>query len=78
MSQINILETGLASAWKKIVKFTASLKPDKDYQCFSCELNKFCSWCPAMAWRYKGKASACIPEYKELAQIKKEVFYAAA
>ncbi|MBN1869431.1 MAG: radical SAM protein [Candidatus Omnitrophica bacterium] len=55
-------QTGLKSAWIKLKSLVASIQPDEQYRCGSCELKPYCLWCPAKAWLYKKDFTSCVPE----------------
>lgn len=72
---IDLVKEGVNAGWQKIIEFVKGMKPPKDYQCYKCQWGDFCTWCPAMAWRYKGKVGSCLSFYKNLAEMNREAFY---
>lgn len=58
----SLVKTSLKSAWIKLVNLVKGLKPDKNYQCLSCRLKSYCSWCPAKAWLTAKNFFSCDPE----------------
>lgn len=55
-------KTGLREAWVRLKKLVASIQPDENYQCDSCNLYDHCKWCPARAWLKNKSFTACDPE----------------
>lgn len=62
----------VAEGWKKLVNYVESAKPTAVYQCGECELKEYCQWCPAEGLLNEGDRNACVPYFKELAEIRKE------
>ncbi len=58
----------LKDAWERLKGFVASIKPDKDYKCNRCELERYCKWCPARVWLYKRNFTSCEPESRTFAK----------
>jgi MoaA/NifB/PqqE/SkfB family radical SAM enzyme len=72
---IDLVKEGVNAGWQKIIKFVKGMKPPKDYRCYKCQWGDFCTWCPAMGWRYEGKIGSCLSFYKKLAEMNREAFY---
>lgn len=70
----NILEGNLATGWERIKTFIDSLKPPRDWACRSCELEKFCSWCPAKAYLEDGNYFSCTPDDRKRAEFAKKLY----
>ena len=68
----NLRKESLLSCWKKLANYVKSFKPSKTYQCGDCDLRKFCNWCPSQAWLEMKDINACIPYFKELAELRRE------
>jgi radical SAM protein with 4Fe4S-binding SPASM domain len=68
------IDDGLEGAWDKLKKFIASIKPDENYKCNTCELTDVCKWCPARAWLYDRTFTTCTPENRAWAEKLKEQY----
>ena len=72
MPKWNLRKESLLSCWKKLVNYVRSFKPSKDYQCEDCDLQRFCNWCPSQAWLEMKDINACVPYFRELAELRRE------
>jgi len=72
MPKWNLRKERLLSCWKKLVNYVKSFKQSKTYQCEECDLQKFCNWCPSQAWLEMKDINACVPYFKELAELRRE------
>jgi radical SAM protein with 4Fe4S-binding SPASM domain len=63
-----VIGGSLNGAWGKLKKFIASIKPDENYKCNTCELADICKWCPAKAWLYNKTFTFCDPESRSWAE----------
>lgn len=60
----------LFSGWKVLVDYVAGAKQGESYQCRDCESWDFCSWCPVQGWAEMRDLNACVPYFKELAELR--------
>jgi len=63
----------IAQGWKELVNYVKSTRPTAACGCGNCELVEFCQWCPAEGYLNEGDKNTCVPYFKELARIKKEL-----
>ena len=68
----NLRKESLLSCWEKLVNYVKSFKPSKTYHCRDCDLRKFCNWCPSQAWLEMKEINACVPYFRELAELRRE------
>ena len=66
-------KANLEKAWGMLKKFTASIKPGKDYKCDRCELRAHCRTCPARGWLYNQSLTSCDPENYRTAKIRRQL-----
>jgi len=55
----SILESSFADCWERLKKLQRAIKPDAQYQCPQCHLQKFCKWCPGMSWLHNRTFTSC-------------------
>jgi len=63
----------LKEAWSRLRELVASIKPDENYQCDTCNLYAYCKWCPARGWLYKRSFTLCEPESLKKAELTSEL-----
>ncbi|MFH1201781.1 MAG: radical SAM protein [Candidatus Omnitrophota bacterium] len=59
---------GLKEAWEELKSLVSTIKPDKNYQCYKCELKAYCKWCPGRGWLHQRNFTACDPDYRTWAE----------
>jgi radical SAM protein with 4Fe4S-binding SPASM domain len=64
----DIFEFGAKKCWEKVVEFVHNVKPPKEWECYKCEVQDWCSWCPGRGILNTGDIFGCPPYFKELAQ----------
>ena len=65
--EYNILESSLKECWERLKGLVENIKLPEEYECGTCEISRFCHWCPAKAWLLKKDFFTCDPESKKLA-----------
>lgn len=68
-----ILSISLKGAWKRLKELVASINPDENYNCDTCELEPYCKWCPAMAWLNYRNFTSCDPESRRQAEMRRQL-----
>ncbi|MBU1864150.1 MAG: radical SAM protein [Candidatus Omnitrophica bacterium] len=71
--QYSILNSSFENAYEKLKKFAMSIKPDERYQCDTCPLRMYCSWCPALSWLEHRNFSTCSRTCRKLAQVRQKI-----
>ncbi len=66
----DVLKKGVMGAWEETKKFIENFKPSEEYRCAVCDLNQYCSWCPARGFLEKGDLNRCSPFHKEMAILR--------
>ena len=61
----------MAKCWERIKDFVRELKAPSGWECYTCEYNAFCSWCPGRGYLNTGDIFGCPPYFKELARTRK-------
>lgn len=69
----NILETSLEECWQRLKELVDKITADENYVCDECQLQPYCSWCPAMAWLKDGRFTSCVPELKRRAEYNRRI-----
>jgi radical SAM protein with 4Fe4S-binding SPASM domain len=59
--KFSIIELGLDKAWHRLNKIVYAIERDNCSECHSCQLNDYCSWCPARSWLAFGNFTQCVP-----------------
>lgn len=72
--QYNILKNSLRDCWEKLKDLVENIKLPKEYECGTCEIARFCRWCPAKAWLLKKDFFTCDPESKKMALVEARAF----
>ncbi|MCK5237821.1 MAG: hypothetical protein KAR06_12660, partial [Deltaproteobacteria bacterium] len=65
------LKDGVVKCWDRIKDFVRTLKAPSDWECYTCEYNAWCSWCPGRGYLNTGDIFGCPPYFKELAKVRK-------
>jgi radical SAM protein with 4Fe4S-binding SPASM domain len=73
---LEVLKEGVLSCWQRIVEYVNNLKTSREYQCDKCQFVDLCAWCPAMGQLLEGDLNSCVPFYKKIARMQKEVLCA--
>jgi radical SAM protein with 4Fe4S-binding SPASM domain len=68
----DLRKESLLSCWKKLVNYVKSFKPSKTYKCGDCDLRRFCNWCPSQAWLEMKDINACVPYFREIAELRRQ------
>ena len=68
----DIKELGAEDCWEKIKDFVDTLKAPAEWECYSCGVRDWCSWCPGRGYLNTGSIFGCPPYFKELAETRKE------
>jgi len=63
----NILKSSLSDCWKRLKGLVENIKLPDSYECGTCEISRFCHWCPAKAWLLKKDFFTCDPESRSMA-----------
>ncbi len=66
----DVREQGVRSCWESVKEFVDTLKPPQDWQCYTCEYQDWCSWCPGRAYLNTGSIFGCPDYYRELAKLR--------
>lgn len=69
----DLLKISFKEAWKILVGYMENIKPGANYECPNCDLRDFCIQCPAKSYLETGDINACVPYFKELAQLRKRM-----
>jgi len=72
LPRYKIIGSSLEDAWRKLRRFVAGIKIDKNYLCDKCSLKAYCKWCPARGWLEAGSFTACDPQSRQWAKRIKE------
>lgn len=72
--EYKILESSLEDCWGKLKSLVENIKLPKEYECGTCEIARFCHWCPAKAWLIKKDFFTCDPESKSMAMAEAKAF----
>ncbi len=64
----------VGEAWSKVKEFVDTLKPPEDWECYTCEYQDWCSWCPGRGYLNTKNIFGCPPYFKELAKVRKKRF----
>jgi radical SAM protein with 4Fe4S-binding SPASM domain len=67
----NLRKGSVGEAWEELREYVDSERPAPDYECSSCEVRKYCNWCPADGFLECGNRSACVPYLKDLAEARR-------
>lgn len=68
-----ILKGSLAEGWENLKDFVDGINPPKDWQCRTCSLLKYCSWCPAKGYLEDGNFFTCEQYSKQKAKFFKKL-----
>ncbi|MFA5146332.1 MAG: radical SAM protein [Candidatus Omnitrophota bacterium] len=60
--------------WDKIKRFVDDIRPPEGWRCASCEYERWCAKCPAMAYLNSGDIFGCTDHLKESARAGKEKY----
>ena len=64
------LRTGtLREGWTILKETVDQAQPTSQYECPTCDVNRFCRQGRSDAWLETGNMSACLPHYKEWAEL---------
>ncbi|MGB2705435.1 MAG: radical SAM protein, partial [Candidatus Omnitrophota bacterium] len=74
----SVREYAVAECWERVKEFVDNLKAPEDWECFTCEYNAWCSWCPGRGYLNTGSIFGCPPYFKELAKARQARFEAKA
>ncbi len=66
-----ILESSFKKAWQGLVELRESIESDNNTKCNNCKLSAYCDWCPAKAWLKNRTFTACSPESRHWAEIRR-------
>jgi radical SAM protein with 4Fe4S-binding SPASM domain len=72
-SHVTRQRNGLKKSWQKLKNLVSEIKPDENYQCDKCQFRNYCKWCPGQAWLYKRSFTACAPESRRWAELRRSV-----
>lgn len=67
--KFNIAKFGLKKAWQKLNKIIGLIEQDDNFKCNTCQLYRYCRWCPARSWTFNKTFATCDPYYRQLAEI---------
>jgi radical SAM protein with 4Fe4S-binding SPASM domain len=68
----DILKLSFSKAWLKLRAAVRAIKPAKNNSCSGCDLQAYCSWCPARGWLFNKDFNSCDPQIREWAQKAKK------
>ena len=66
-SQVTSHKLSLKDAWERLRELVVSVKPDDNYKCDKCRLERFCKWCPGRGWLYNRRFISCDPQMRQWA-----------
>ena len=68
--KFDLTKDSVEDAWKKTKDFVDTLKAPEDWECYKCEYQDWCSWCPGRGFLNTGDIFGCPPYFKELAKTR--------
>ncbi len=70
--QYDLRQGTIADGWELLKRIVDEARPGEHYRCPSCDVRDSCRQGPADAWLETGDMSACLPHFKQWAQLEQE------